>query len=122
MQLKPVDKVKAQLVIVTGILVIGLIFSWHSVILAAAILGLGFVFVPPFGELVLKIWFKIAEGLGWFNSRILLSFVFYVFLTPLAIAFRLFGNNPLKLKSPPEDTVFEDRNHTFTPGDIENPW
>lgn len=122
MKLKPVEKVTAQLVIVTGILVIGLIFNWYNVILAAAILGLGFVFVPPFGDFVLTIWFKIAQGLGWFNSRVLLSTVFYIFLTPLAVAFRLFGNNPLKLKHPPEETVFEERNHTYTAEDIENPW
>ncbi|MFU8812109.1 MAG: SxtJ family membrane protein [Balneolaceae bacterium] len=122
MDLKPIDKVKAQLVIVTGLLLIGLIFDWFYVQLAAAILGVGFVFVPPFGNLVLKGWFKIAEGLGWFNSRILLSFVFYVFLTPLAVAFRLFGNDPLKLNGPPEKSVFDERDHTYTASDLENPW
>lgn len=121
-ELNPADKAKAQLVIVTGLMVIGLVFGWHRLVLVAAGLGLGFVFIPPFGDLVLKIWFGIAEALGWFSSRVLLSSVYFIFLTPLAFFYRLSGNNPLKLKRFDGGSVFDERNHQYTKDDLENMW
>lgn len=120
--MKPIEKVKAQFVMVTGFLVIGLIFGWQPLVIGAAVLGVGFLLSPTFGDLVLKGWFKFAEALGWFNSRVLLSLVFYLILTPIAFAFRLAGNDPLQLKKRAEKSVFTDRNHTFTKKDLQNPW
>ena len=122
MNLESVDKSKSQLVIVTGFLLIGLIFDWHILILVSVILGLGFIFVRPFGDLVLKGWFKLAEVLGWFTSRILLTLIYYLVLTPLAFGFRLTGNNPLRLKADPSDSVYVDRNHTYVKEDLSDPW
>ena len=120
--MKPVEKVKAQLVMVTGFLVIGLIFGWQPLVVAATVLGVGFLLFPAFGDLILKGWFKFAEALGWFNSRVLLSLVFYIILTPIAVAYRLAGNDPLQLKKRPETSVFTDRNHTVTQKDLQDPW
>ena len=36
-------------------------------------------------------WLKFADALAVVNSRLLLSVVFYVFLTPLALLYRLFN-------------------------------
>jgi hypothetical protein len=36
-------------------------------------------------------WMKIGEVLGWINTRILLTLVFFVILTPIALARRLAG-------------------------------
>ena len=120
--LTELDKVKAKLVIVTGFLVLAYLFDVQTLVLIATLLGLGFVFVKPFGEWVLFLWFKMAELLGWFNSRVLLSLVYFIFLTPLAVAFRLFGNDPLRLRNIPSDSMYVKREHTFKRDDLVNPW
>ncbi|MFN4146113.1 MAG: SxtJ family membrane protein [Runella sp.] len=118
------DKSKAQLVIVTGLLVLSFIFKSVAEYLryAALIIGLLCVFVPVVGDLIVKGWFKLAEGLGWFNSRVLLTLIFYVFLWPIATLYRLSTKNPMGIKRPEGKTVYAERNHTYTKKDLEQIW
>ncbi|MFY7788020.1 MAG: SxtJ family membrane protein [Thermoflexibacteraceae bacterium] len=120
---QPIDKLKAQFVMVVGFLVLSFIFKQYQsyLVILATVLGLVFLILPSLGDLILKLWFKIAEILGWINSRILLGIVFYVFLFPLAVLSRLSQKNPLQLKKTP-DSLFATRNHRYEPKDLENIW
>ena len=51
-----------------------------------------------------KIWMKFAEGLGWINSRIILTVVFYVLIMPMGLLMRLFGGDPMKKKPTKEES------------------
>ncbi|MBL4624688.1 MAG: hypothetical protein JKY42_06065 [Flavobacteriales bacterium] len=123
------EKRKAHLVIVIGF------FGFHYLLkgrfplvseyLLYLSLGLGLLFLlaPKGGDIVLKGWFKLAEGLGWFNSRVLLTVIFYIFLFPIAMLFKLTGKDNLQLKSHKEnDSVYEKRNHKYEAKDLENTW
>jgi len=118
------EKSKAQLVIVTGLVVFSFIFKNAAMYLlyAAGIVGLVSIFIPVVGDFIVKIWFKIAEGLGWFNSRVILTVLFYVFLWPIAMLYRLSTKNPMSVKRPDTNTVYAERNHTYTPKDLEQIW
>lgn len=71
---------------------------------------------------ILKVWTKIAEVLGYVNTRILMSLVFFVFLTPFAWLQKLFSsNNHLGLKDK-DNTVYATRDHTYKPEDFDNVW
>ncbi len=79
---------------------------WREHDLAAQILGAVSVVLIPAGALVPsllripnRIWWRLAQALGWLNSRILLSVFFFVVLTPAGLVMRLAGKNPLKPKS-----------------------
>lgn len=111
---------KTQLVIVTGLLVVAAIFDEEAFAYLALVIGL-LSFIPPIGNRLVWAWYKLAEGLGWFNSRVLLSLVFYLIVTPIALLFRLFGNDPLLLKDT-KGSMFNFRNHTYKKEDLENPW
>lgn len=111
---------KTQLVIVTGLLVIAVIFDTEIPVYLALIAGL-LSFIPPVGDRMVWGWYKLAEGLGWFNSRVLLSLVYYLIVTPIALLFRLFGNDPLHLKDK-NVSMYNFREHTYTKKDLENPW
>ena len=69
-------------------------------------------------------WHKLAELLGYINSRILLTLIFFIFLVPVAFLSRIFSGNPLLLKKRPnaDDSYFESRNHEYTSEDFENVW
>lgn len=111
---------KTQLVMVTGLLVLAAFFDSEYIAHLALIVGL-LSFIPPAGNRMVWGWYKLAEGLGWFNSRVLLSLVYYLVVTPIAVLFRIFENDPLQLKDR-KGSMFNFREHTYTKEDLENPW
>ena len=117
-----IEKLKALLVIVTGLSILYLIFDAKPFIYVAVGIGTASLLIPGIGTLIVKIWFKISEILGWFTSKVLLSVVFFLFLLPVSILWRLFSKNPLNLKSRNKNTIFSDRNHQYTKSDLENIW
>ncbi|WP_269622417.1 SxtJ family membrane protein [Prochlorococcus marinus] len=54
-----------------------------------------------------KAWIFIGDLLGWINSRIILGLVFIIVLQPISFLMRLFGYDPLRLKSLKLDTYRE---------------
>ena len=42
-------------------------------------------------------WMKFAFAAAWFNTRLILSVVFYLVMTPVAVLLRLLGKRPLVL-------------------------
>jgi hypothetical protein len=45
-----------------------------------------------------KFWMALAIVLGWFSTRIILSIIFYLMLTPIRIIAKIFGKEFLDLK------------------------
>jgi len=67
---------------------------------------------------IYKFWMLLSSILGWLMSRLLLTLVFFIVLTPIGLTMRLFGKDILKqkfdaqtksywLKRPPEASSFE---------------
>jgi hypothetical protein len=56
--------------------------------------------------------------------QLLLSVVFFVFIMPVSIIFRLLGKDPLRLRAFKEeqDSVFIEKNHTFIGEDLQKPF
>lgn len=112
----------SQLVIVTGFMALSYLFSIPF--LGQMALGLGFIFLISdyLSKGILWLWWKLAHILGWINTRILLSIVFYVILLPMALLSRIFTRDPLKIKWKKHDSTFIVRDHLYIPADLENPW
>lgn len=113
--------VKALLVIVTGLVILFFIFAKPAFLYIAATIGVISLLIPKAGLGIVWVWFKIAEILGWVNSKIILSALFYLFLFPISLLFRLFNKDPMHLK-PQKESMFTERNHTYKPEDLENMW
>lgn len=120
-------KREAQLVIVTGLALLSIILEvrgWQYskyLLYTAIIIGILCLLSDYIGTIIVKGWFKLAEGLGWINSRILLSIIFFFILFPIALVSRLFGKSNIQLKKP-SGSVYTERNHTYTKEDLENIW
>ncbi|GJQ64519.1 MAG: hypothetical protein SCALA702_35720 [Melioribacteraceae bacterium] len=67
------------------------------------------------------IWFNLSIILGTVSSKILLSIVYFLVLTPTAIVKKLRGYDPMKIKpfKKGSDTVFVERNHNYIKSDLE---
>jgi hypothetical protein len=118
------EKAKAQLVIVTGLVVLYFIFKskYPYLLIGAAAVGVISIAIPAAGDLIVKGWYKIAEVLGAINGRILLSIVFFLVLLPVALLAKLGKKNLLALKKESRKTVFVERNHKYVAKDMEQVW
>jgi len=118
--------IETMLVITVGMLVLYFVFkqkTWGNYFLIASlIVGLIGVFSNFASEQVAWVWGRIAHILGTFNSYVLLSVVFFIFLTPVAFLYRLTRKDTLKLKAQKLGTVYEERNHLYVAKDLENVW
>ncbi len=108
-------------VIMTGMLVLWLFFKVKILITLAVVVGLIGAFVPSLARWIHWAWYKLAEGMGFVMSKVLLSLVFYVFLFPIALLYRMGNKDHLQLKKKP-DTYWTLRNHQYTGRDLENSW
>jgi hypothetical protein len=51
-------------------------------------------------------WMRLAEVLGWVNTRLILLAVYYVVIVPIAGLLRILGRDPLQLKLSAEETSY----------------
>jgi len=118
---KDAETPKTQLVIVTGFLVIAAILDSNIIAYLALIIGVICIAIPAAGNWIVWAWYKLAEVLSKITTPLILSLLYYLFITPIALLFRAFGNDPLRLKDS-KGSMFELRNKKFTKNDLENPW
>ncbi|HEY7490762.1 MAG TPA: SxtJ family membrane protein [Candidatus Tectomicrobia bacterium] len=53
-----------------------------------------------------RLWMALGHGLGWLNTRIILSLVFYGLFTPLGWVMRLRGKGTIQRRFEPEATTY----------------
>lgn len=75
----------------------GHLFRIWTLWLGILFLVLGFI-VPRTLFYPYKIWMLIGKVLGWFNSKLILGFIFIFILQPIAFLMRLFGYDPLRIR------------------------
>jgi hypothetical protein len=62
-------------------------------------------------------WFKLSKTLAFISNRILLGMIFFIILTPIALAYRLFNK-----KKKNQESYYVDYDKTFKPEDLKNTW
>lgn len=70
------------------------------------VLMLGGLVLPRSLTHVHRVWIAAAEGLGWINTRILLSVVFYGLVTPMGFIMRRVGHDPMRRRFEPGDGTY----------------
>jgi hypothetical protein len=78
----------------------------------AVLLTLIGLFVPVAARGFHRLWMGIAGVLGYVNSRILLTILYYLLLTPYGLISRLFGRDPLDRRGASRDTYWVKREST----------
>ena len=71
-----------------------------------------------------KIWFGLSHFLGTIVSKIILSLVFFLIVTPMGLIRKAFGADPMKTKQwkNGEGSVLVERKHLYIKEDIEKPY
>jgi hypothetical protein len=75
------------------------ILQWQQVTLPLGGILIVWALVHPASMIYFyKPWMKLAEGLGFINTRIILFIVFYGMFLPMGFIMRLFGKDPMQRK------------------------
>ncbi len=96
--------------IILGLL--GGLFLWRGkpyypyfFIPATALIVLGLA-IPQSLKPIYKIWMSIATLMGWFMTRVILSILFYLVVTPISLTARLSGKQFLDVKTDDSQTSY----------------
>ncbi|HEY3056856.1 MAG TPA: SxtJ family membrane protein [Thermoanaerobaculia bacterium] len=66
-----------------------------SAFIVAGLFAASAVIAPDSLASVYRWWMRIAEALGWINTRILLIVIFYLVVTPVGLIMRMVRRSPL---------------------------
>jgi len=78
----------------------------------AGVLTLIGLFVPVAARAFHRFWMGIAAVLGYVNSRILLSLLYYCLFTPVGLVRRVFGRDPMKRRGAAQSSYWVTREYT----------
>lgn len=114
-------ELETVVVIMTGLLVFWLIYKVKVLVTIAILIGIIGAFIPSIAKWIHWAWYKLAEGLGFVMSKVLLSLVFFLFLFPIAFFYKIFSKDTLQLKKK-KDTYWTQRDHKYAAKDLEQSW
>jgi len=110
-------------------MVLLLLLAWlrwgsRELLVAAVIVHVVNMVVPQIFRPVAVVWLGLSHALGAVVSRVLLSIVFALVVTPMGLLRRVFGKDSLRLKAfkSGNESVMVVRNHAFTAGDLDKPY
>lgn len=126
------DTIKTINVLAAALLIVYAIgFKWLDIRLLGVnvlvwislLLVVGGAFESRITTAVAKGWMKFGHALGTFNSKLILTVIFFVVLTPIAFLFRLFNRHLVDhFKVNNRSTYFDDLNKSYEKSDFEKLW
>jgi Saxitoxin biosynthesis operon protein SxtJ len=78
----------------------------------AAVLLLIGLFMPPPARLFHRAWMTFALALGYVNSRIILTIIYFLVFVPYGVVSRLVGRDPLQLREDGKESYWTRRQIT----------
>ena len=110
-------------ILAAAALCLGVLFRTQILIyLALALLIIG-IFVKRVAAAISHGWLAFGRILGRINATVILSLIFFLFLTPLAFFYRIFHGDFMEIRSDPErKSYFKSRDHVYSAADLKNPW
>jgi hypothetical protein len=113
---------KSTLTIVIGFTLLSNYFANKQLLIFAIAIGIISILSEKANDKIILAWNKLAEVLGLIMPNVLLTLVFYLFLTPLALINRINNKkNPLQLKNDANSTFISQRKQ-FSPKSLEKIW
>ena len=103
--------------------VLYLIFDREFFVFGAMVLLIVGLVFKKITSKISDLWLGFSEIIGKFNTKIILSVIYYCVLTPVAFVYRIFHKDHLNLlKNPSKSSYFISRDKTFIADDFEKMW
>jgi hypothetical protein len=116
------DSAITVLTITVGFLFVHLLTKWNWAIYTSLIVGSLGILSQFLREKIDFLWTKLSWLLSFIVPNILLSIIFFVFLFPIALLSRIFGEkDPMTLKNT-ANSLFKNSDKQFDKSSFERPW
>ena len=119
--MKKENALETCLVITTGFLLLFYVFQIKILLLVAFITGIIGIFIRPVALRIAWLWQKFGNLMGLVVSKIILTIIFFAFLLPVALIYRLIKKDTMMLKNK-YDSYWTIRNYKYDGKDLENIW
>lgn len=90
-------------------------YTWITV---GVILAL-FRLIKPVFRMIYRAWIAISITIGYFVSRVILSLIFFLLITPMGLIFKLIGKDPMERKIDPAAESYWQKKEEETDKSIE---
>ena len=108
--------------ITVGLLVLYVVFRGRGFLYCALGIGLAGVFSYDLSGKIDWLWTRLARVMAAVSNSILLSLVFFLLVTPVALVRRWRKKDVMRRFDPKATSNFSDREHGFTAKDFEKTW
>jgi heme/copper-type cytochrome/quinol oxidase subunit 4 len=120
---------KFGFILATGLMIIFAVIPWlrhHEIyetpsMIAGLILVLGLI-RPSFLKVIYHPWMKLGSILGWINTRIILSVIYFAIITPIGMILRLSGKDAMNRKYDSQAKSYRIQSKQAQPQDMERPF
>jgi len=112
---------ETSLVLTTGFLVITFITKNDLFLYLAFAFGITGIFIKPLAKYIAIAWFKLADILNYFISKLILGTLFFIVLFPVSLLYKIMIKDKLRLKRS-KDSMWIERKHAYSSADLENIW
>ena len=110
------------LTIVVGFLIVFLITKWNWALYVSITIGALGLISSTLAHYISTGWMKIGWLMGLIIPNILLSLVYFLILTPVAILSRIISKKDSLSLTNPKGSLFTERNKSFDKNSFEKPW
>ena len=106
------------------VLIFSIALTRNELVLGALVLQVITMTVPRIFAPIAVIWLGLSHRLGAVMSRVILTVIFFLVVTPIGLVRRLLGKDSLRLRAfnASDDSVMLPRNHVFSGADLERPY
>ena len=88
----------------------------------AGVLWILALLIPQALKPVYTVWMSFALILGWINTRIILTLVFYIIITPMRLIMLLFAGKTFSQNKPKRSQTFRNISEVRSPKHMEKPF
>ncbi len=118
----PYKAKETVLVITVGCIILHLVFKNKVFLYCALFIGLAGILSLYLSEKIDWVWGKLSTIMGEISNRVLLTIIYLLVVTPVALIRRLWKKNSLTHFDGAAGSNFSERDHQFSKKDLENTW
>lgn len=112
--------IKEIVIIAIGLAILAYFLKSIVIITTVLILLLGALLSSKILKQILLLWKKLAQVLGYVNTRVILFLLFFIIITPYAFVIKMFSGN--KSNSKNIKSQFIDFKYLYSKNDFDNMW
>ena len=103
-------------------LAMGYYFDNRALLIVTLLLLIIGIFLKSLSVLIARSWMKLSTLLGFINTRVLLTIIYYLILTPIAILYRFFNGDFLQIKKNNARSFWHKREYQYSAEDLKKLW